>query len=314
MEFITSLSNVSPDADSSIFNVSINTPPWMPQQTADGSYTFFSERFGETFHSRFGAKAEAFLKFAEATRLAERATQPQIALLDVCYGLGYNSAAALETIWRVNPDCRVHLIGLELDASVPQAAVVPPVIEVWSDPVQQVLRAIACTHECHTPHLTASLYIGDARQTIQQAIDAAFQAEAIFFDPFSPKRCPELWTVEFLRRVVACLSPNGTLATYSRSAAVRSALLEAGLQIGTIPLGELHLPHEWSQGTVGAFDSSRLHSLSVMEKEHLQTRAAVPFRDPELRDSSEAIVERHRREQAESQMEATTRWRKRWQV
>jgi tRNA U34 5-methylaminomethyl-2-thiouridine-forming methyltransferase MnmC len=292
----------------------MNTPLWMPQQTADGSYTFFSERFGETFHSRFGAKAEAFVKFAAATHLEERATQPQIALLDVCYGLGYNSAAALEIIWRINPDCQVHLIGLELDASVPQAAVMPPMIEVWSTSVQQVLRAIAHTHECHAPNLTANLYIGDARQTIQRAIDAEFRADAIFFDPFSPKRCPELWTVEFFCQVVACLAPSGALATYSRSAAVRSAMREAGLQIGTIPLGELHLPHEWSQGTVGAFDSSQLHPLSVMEKEHLQTRAAVPFRDPELRDSTGAIVERHRREQAESQMEATTRWRKRWQV
>jgi hypothetical protein len=38
-------------------------------------------------------------------------------------GLGYNTAAALQTIWAVNPNCYVEVIGLELNASVPIAAI-----------------------------------------------------------------------------------------------------------------------------------------------------------------------------------------------
>lgn len=291
-----------------------NSAVWVPQLTQDGSFTFFSEEFGETFHSHQGAREEAFLKFALATDLEKRAQQDCLRLLDVCYGLGYNTAAALETIWKVNPECIVEVYGLELDETVPSSAIAPPLIDAWSPTVQTILKAIALEHHCTTPRIKATLLIGDARQTIEQICQSGFLADAIFFDPFSPRRCPQLWTVEFFTQVACCLTPNGKLATYSRSAAVRKAMLEAGLCIGTIPLGETHLPHEWSSGTVGAFDALSLHPLSQMEREHLQTRASVPYRDPNLRDSTATIVSRHQQEQNFSQLESTSSWRRRWGI
>ncbi|XGV95582.1 MAG: tRNA (5-methylaminomethyl-2-thiouridine)(34)-methyltransferase MnmD [Leptolyngbya sp. BL-A-14] len=291
-----------------------SSSPWIPQPTEDGSFTFFSDEFGEAFHSRQGAKAEAFQKFAQATELAQKAQKASVRLLDVCYGLGYNTAAALETIWAVNPTCHVELYGLELDASVPQAAIAPPLLASWSSTVQAVLQQMALTHACTMPYLTAKLLVGDARQTIQALCQQAFQADAIFFDPFSPRRCPQLWTIEFFTLVARCLAPDGRLATYSRAAAVRSAMHAAGLAIGTIPLGATHLPHEWSQGTIGSFEQQTLPPLAPMEQEHLQTRAAVPYRDPSLSDSAEVILARHQQEQAHSQRESTSSWRRRWNI
>lgn len=292
----------------------LESAPWVPKLTADGSFTFFSQEFGEAFHSHQGAKAEAFLKFSQATDLAEKAKHDRVCLLDVCYGLGYNTAAALEVVWAVNPGCSVQVYGLELDATVPQAAIAPPLLQTWSSKVQTILQEMALQHQCTTPTLSATLLIGDARQTIQQLAEVGFQADAIFFDPFSPRRCPQLWTVEFFRRVAGCLAATGKLATYSRAASVRSAMMAAGLQIGTIPLGKLHLPHEWSQGTVGAWDAATLYSLSQMEQEHLQTRAAIPYRDPNLSDSATVILERHQQEQTNSSLESTSSWRRRWHI
>src|SRR6476469_6067634 len=289
---------------------------WMPQLTEDGSFTFFSEEFNETFHSSQGAKAEAFLKFAKATDLVEKAQQGQVRLLDVCYGLGYNTAAALETIWTANPYCQVEVYGLELDATVPQAAIAPPVIASWSPIVQTILIALAEEHEYKSDRLQSKLLIGDARQTIQALAASQFQADAIFFDPFSPRRCPQLWSVEFFTQVVSCLAPPGKLATYSRSASVRSAMQAAGLCIGTIPLseGEVYESHEWSQGTVGSFKLETLHPLTPMEQEHLQTRAAIPLRDPDLSDRAEMILQRQKDEQSQSQRESTSSWRRRWGI
>lgn len=286
---------------------------WVPRLTNDGSFTFFSEEFGETFHSDQGAREEAFLKFACGTDLAKQAQQDSLRLLDVCYGLGYNTAAALETIWTTNPECQVEVYALELDETVPRAAIAPPLIDAWSPVVQTVLKEIALNHQCTTPRLNATLLIGDARQTIQRC-QQGFQADAILFDPFSPRRCPQLWTVELFTRVACCLTPQGKLATYSRSASVRAAMLEAGLCIGTIPLSEIHLPHEWSQGTVAAMDAHSLHPLSLMEQEHLQTRAAVPYRDFSLCDSTTIILQRHQQEQKHSQRESTSSWRRRWGI
>jgi tRNA U34 5-methylaminomethyl-2-thiouridine-forming methyltransferase MnmC len=287
---------------------------WIPQFTNDGSFTFFSEEFGETFHSEQGARAEAFQKFVQATDLAQKAQNSHLCLLDVCYGLGYNSAAALETIWQLNPNCAVELHGLEIDASVPQAAIAPSLLSGWSAEVQAILQAIALEHRYTTPCLQATLWIGDARQTIHQLVERQVQADAIFLDPFSPRRCPQLWTVEFLTQVTCCLAPTGKLATYSRSAAVRSALQAAGLAIGTLPLAESGSTHEWAQGTVASFDASHLHPLSQLEQEHLQTRAAIPYRDPNLTDDRDTILRRHEHEQQHSPLESTSSWRRRWGI
>jgi tRNA U34 5-methylaminomethyl-2-thiouridine-forming methyltransferase MnmC len=292
----------------------MNSPSWTPQLTDDGSFTFFSEEFGETFHSSQGAKEEAFLKFAKGTDLAQTAQRDAVKLLDVCYGLGYNTAAALEVIWAVNPDCRVELYGLELDATVPQAAIAPPLINSWSLAVQPIFKAMALEHRCTMAHLSATLLIGDARQTMRSLCQSSFQADAIFFDPFSPRRCPQLWTIEFFALVTRCLAPTGKLATYSRSASVRSAMQAAGLHIGTIPLGDTALPHEWSQGTIASFEARSLHPLSPMEQEHLQTRAATPYRDPNLNDSAATILKRHQQEQESCDRESTSSWRRRWGI
>lgn len=279
----------------------------IPEPTADGSYTFFSEDFGEWFHSREGAYAEARKTYVEATHLTERAQSSRLTLLDVCYGLGYNSAAALEAIWQVNPTCQVTLVGLELDGRVPQRAIAQHLTEGWSPPVQTILQSLANDAETCTSTLKARLLLGDARQQIPTLVAQGFQADVIFLDPFSPPHCPELWTVEFLGLVAQCLDPRGHLATYSCAAAVRAALVLAGLHIGPSEA----IGRRWP-GTLASFMSEGLLPLAQQEQEHLATRAAVPYRDPELTDAPAAIWARRQQEQAISSLEPTSRWRKRW--
>ncbi|PMB27647.1 tRNA (5-methylaminomethyl-2-thiouridine)(34)-methyltransferase MnmD [Fischerella thermalis] len=285
-----------------------------PELTADGSFTFFSQEFGEAFHSHYGARQESFLKFVEPTQLALKAKYKSILrLLDVCYGLGYNTAAALQTIWSVNPNCYVEVIGLEINTAVPQSAIAHRLFENWDYEYTNILSQLAYEQKVQTNRLQAMLLIGDARTTVQEVYGLGFQADAIFLDPFSPPQCPQLWTVEFIQQLTLCLQKDGILATYSCAAAVRTALLTAGLQIGsTPPVGRR------SPGTVAASKektanaSLRKFSLSQAEKEHLLTRAAIPYRDPQLKDSAEAILKRRQLEQQASSLEPTSRWRKRW--
>lgn len=279
---------------------------FVPERTADGSYTFFSAEFGERFHSRDGAFQEALKTYVEPTHLPTKALQSHLVLLDVCYGLGYNTAAALETIWRLNPTCHIQWIGLELNPDVPQAAIAQGFLADWSAPVQAVLQQLAFHQRVQTARLDATLLIGDGRQQIQQ-IPASFQADAIFLDPFSPPRCPMLWSVEFLQQVARCLKPDGRLATYSCAAAVRSALQQAGLYLGTLPVPGRRWP-----GTVAGFCADQLPPLCQREIEHLQTKAAVPYRDRTLSASRETILQQRQQAQAQSSLRPTSQWRKRW--
>jgi len=277
------------------------------ESTADGSQTFFSEAFGEWFHSRGGAYQEARTTYVQSTQLVQRALrQGHITILDVCYGLGYNTAAALEGIWAAREDIDIRLVGLELDETVPRAAIAQGLLQDWPDAVQATLQTLAAHHQIQTP-LQGELLIGDARQRVQPLVESNFQADVIFLDPFSPPRCPQLWTVDFLALVARCLHPQGILATYSCAAAVRSALQLAGLRIGSI-----HFPGRRWPSTLATFGDLDLPPLSQQEQEHLATRAAVPYRDPTLQASAKAIQQRRTEEQATSSLHPTGRWRKRW--
>lgn len=278
---------------------------WQSQITADGSVTFFSPEFNETFHSSSGAKQEAEQKFVIPSKLTRMAQQAHpLTILDVCYGLGYNSAAALEAVWAVNPDCQVEVLALELDITVPLAAL--GFLSSYSSQVQEYLTTLANCQEVNTPQLRGRLTIGDARQTSQK-IPKGWQADVIFLDPFSPPKCPQLWTVEFIALLSQLLKPQGKIVTYSCAAAVRKALVMTGLNIASTPSVGRKSP-----GTIASFAALDFPPLTQSETEYLQTRASTPYRDPQLQDDAVTIIKNRKQEQLSSTLEPTKQWQKRW--
>ena len=275
--------------------------------TDDGSATFYSEEFGEWFHNRAGAYTDAQRNYVDAANIPELAKGERLSILDVCYGLGYNTAAALDTIQQVNPDCQVMIRALEINAAVPRDAIANNLTHHWTPATQHILNALATEGHYKSPTLDIQLIIGDARQTLPSIVSSGWQADAILFDPFSPTRCPQLWTVEFFELTAKCLANRGILATYSCAAAVRSAMQLAGLTIGSLPGAGRHWPC-----TIATKDQRPLPALLQQEQEHLQTRAAVPYRDPTLTATAEMIVARRQQEQQQSTLEPTGAWRRRW--
>jgi tRNA U34 5-methylaminomethyl-2-thiouridine-forming methyltransferase MnmC len=293
-----------------------------PVKTGDGSSTFYSETFGEWFHSREGAAQEAQTIYVEAAGLARR-VQLQAAvsraaplkILDICYGLGYNTAAALEAIWAVAEDCPVEVQALEIDIEPAKSALAQRLVQTYSPAVQQLLQDLATDGRATQKRCLAQMLLGDARQQIQPLVAQGWQADVIFLDPFSPPNCPQLWTIEFLGLVAQCLNPNGgTLVTYSCAAAMRTALKLAGLSIGTLQTTARQWP-----GTIACYstnesknESKALPPLSQQEQEHLHTRAAIPYRDPTLQATAADILERRVQEQSASLLMPTKPWRQRW--
>lgn len=278
------------------------------KSTADGSLTFYSHEFSETFHTKYGAKKEAEITYVQGTRLPEKIKEKStIKILDICYGLGFNTAAALDFILSNSSDCQVEIIGLELDERVPLQAIQQNLLNYWQEDIQHLLTELVNNQKVINNKVNLSLIIQDARISLPQIVQQKFKADAIFLDPFSPPKCPQLWTVEFLNLVAQCLDENGIIATYSCSGAVRTALKMAELQIGAnFCVGRR------SPGTVANYGKQVLPPLSQMEIEHLQTRASVPFRDPNLTDTAEQIKQRREKEQSLSTLESTSQWKKRW--
>ena len=179
--------------------------------TEDGSVTFWSETYQETFHSAHGAKHESESKFVIPAKITAKAsTQAQLNVLDVCYGLGYNSAAAIASVLELKKSCTasLHIIALENNLEVPQQAIALGLVNIWQPAIAQILTTVAAVQAIKTENLFLQLLIGDARQTISQVPPK--WADAIFLDPFSPPHCPQLWTAEFIQLLADRLDlPSG---------------------------------------------------------------------------------------------------------
>ena len=115
------------------------------------------------------------------------------------------------------------------------------------------------------------------------------------------------------------LNPQGYLITYSSSAAVRKTLRNLGLEIFTIkPISNER--SFWSQGTVAIAKLEKneikpnfnFEKLSIMEEEHLFTKASIPYRDQHLNSSREDIINKRLDEQLCSNLVPTKKWRKKW--
>ena len=283
------------------------------RRTADGSFSLFSQEFGEGFHSGQGALQEAERKFVQPAGLDRLAPGATMRVLDVCVGTGSNSAALIEHC--IGKGVQLSWWGLELDPEPLRLALGDHGYRrQWTSGTLQQLELL-CSGE--------RMLWGDARERLPQLIDhCSGTLDLVMMDAFSPSRCPQLWTVEFLTGLGKLLSPQGRLLTYCSAAAVRNALRLAGLHLATIegPSGLSKAHRDWSGGTAASRtaieDEPLLRPLSEMEQQHLKTSAAEPYRDPSGRADRATILRQRQVAQAAAlqggAVESTGAWRRRW--
>tara|TARA_Y100001968_G_scaffold326434_1_gene369485 strand:- start:4446 stop:5402 length:957 start_codon:yes stop_codon:yes gene_type:complete len=289
--------------------------------TDDGSLSLKNAKYEESFHSPDGALKEAQEKFLRPAEINRFKKQKQIFILDVCFGLGYNSACLLEELLKT--PIELTWWGLEIDDRPLKIALMNPLYKsTWSKKVLEILNSIQCTNQFVYPEANGKILWGDARKRLKD-IPENLKFDLILHDAFSPNKCPQLWSEEFLYDLSRKLALNGRIITYSSSAAIRGSLRRSGLQINSIKPNE-RTKQIWSSGTLAIHTknfcqeknnspSPNWHPLSKMEEEHLLTVAAVPYRDPSRGGHPQEILKCREREQDKSNLTNSNSWRKRWE-
>ncbi|MCP9926827.1 tRNA (5-methylaminomethyl-2-thiouridine)(34)-methyltransferase MnmD [Cyanobium sp. CH-040] len=305
------------------------TPALRIQSGADGSFSLFSNRFGEGFHGTIGALSEARAKFVRPAQLERFSAGQRLVVVDVGFGLGTNSAALLEAA--SGQGLTLQILGLELDPQpLRQALACAAFRRQWQPGTLAMLWALLERGGWCADGSQARLLWGDARSRVGGLLERhqlAGRCDLVLLDAFSPRRCPELWSLEFLSALARLLRPEGRLLTYCCAAAVRHSLQLAGLQLASIrPPQELGTmaPSQrirpWSFGTaasptalgLGSGPDCPLQPLTTMEIEHLGTRAAQPYRDPSGQAAAAVILAERQLAQAASAAASTSAWRRRW--
>ena len=198
--------------------------------TKDGSITFHNDTYDETYHSLSGAEEEAVKKHAEPACIRELAKKGEIRILDVCFGLGYNSAAAIDIALSENPRCKIFIVGLENDKDIlNEILTLSPAFKCYD----LIKRVVVNNLKLETDNVNIIIKLADARKSILAVKETEF--DVVFHDPFSPKKCPELWTKEFFKEVYLRMKTCGILTTYSCARVVRDNLVNAGFAVSDGP-------------------------------------------------------------------------------
>ena len=286
--------------------------------TKDGSLSLYSCSYEEVFHDKDGALRESIAKYLIPAQIDQFITTKKIVILDVCVGLGYNTGCILEKLFQSNIKIEWH--GLEIDQRPLNLALNETVFQkTWSPKVLHFLNCINKLGKWTEGFNEGNIYWGDARQKIYE-IQNSIKFDLILLDPFSPQKCPELWSEEFISLLTERLSINGRLITYSTAASIRASLKRAGLNIYSI-IPSITDQNKWSSGTVAMkkkieqlpfSENYQFKDLSIREIEHLATRSSIPYRDPTGKGTTREIISTRNIEQSKSQLTNTSSWRKRW--
>ena len=263
--------------------------------TDDGSYSINSKEINnkiETLHTSTGAISESFEKFIKPMKFDYT---KDIAILDICAGLGYNSSAAIDDFLKNASNSNLKIDMVEIShATLACGLLVPSPIkahDITKKAIEEELirqdYATLSLEECEIPeNINIDVYIEDARQTVQKLEDNTY--DAIFLDPFSQNMAPELFSLDFFKEFRRVIKDDGIVATYTSAAPIRAAFIEAGFFIGQGPI------FGRKQGGTLASPNPLMLDTALPKNDEIRialSDVGIPFRDPNLNNTSEYILD-----------------------
>ncbi len=199
--------------------------------TADGTSTLFLEEYDQAMHSDSGAYEESLLKHIYPSGVLDLDADI-INVLDVGFGLGYNTLALIHEFKLKKKQSDLNIISLEKERHL---------IEFMEkikfnderDDIYNFIKQVYRSGKGSIENITLEILFGDGRNFLKKMERIKF--DAVFQDPFSPSKNPEMWSVEYFACIKNLTAETAILTTYSSADQIRRAMLEAGLIIGSGP-------------------------------------------------------------------------------
>ena len=235
-------------------------------KTQDGSIGLYDKNLDEIFHSKFGAKTEAFEKFVEPCLIYK---DKPVKILDICYGIGYNTKCALENFSNI-----IEIDWLEINSELVQKSAEFEYSEKINEIIAQNLVNPNFIH----------FYIDDARKSIQKSNK---KYDIIFHDGFAPYKQSVLWSEDFILKIASLMHKDSIYCTYNHSKPVLNALIKAGLIIGKT------IKNDKTIGTIASFNPNLIkNKYDEIELQELNTKSAITYKDKNLNLSHNEIIKK----------------------
>ena len=197
-------------------------------KTSDGSNTLFSKKYNQHFHNPDdGAVNEALSKHIIPTFKFKK-EQTELNILDICFGLGYNTLSTIYFIQTNNLNKKVNIYSPELDGELIES------LEHFKYPdefnnITHIVKELATKKFYEDEKIKVELFVGDARQYIKKFDDNFF--DIVYQDAFSSEVNMELWTKEYFDDIYRISKQNSIMSTYAIATPIRLSMNEAGFFI-----------------------------------------------------------------------------------
>jgi len=196
-------------------------------QSEDGSYTAYSPEYDEHYHStKDGALNESLKKHIEPA-FALHSAKDHLRLIDICFGLGFNTLLSLYYRDTYYPDTTLEIYSPELDGDLVASLEGFPYPEIF-EPYRNIITDIATLGGYEDERTVITVDIMDARVAMRE-LDGEW--DVCYQDAFSPSVNPLLWTREYFADVARLMGEDGVVTTYSTALATRLALYENGFMV-----------------------------------------------------------------------------------
>ncbi len=203
------------------------------QKTDDGSLTLYDTIFKETFHSKFGARSESEYVFIEQG-LKKFCDFPDLKILEIGFGTGFN---AFLTFLNKPKDQKIFYEAIELFPIEEEQII----LIAKSLHEKEVYLSLATAVWNKEQNISSDFILYKRNEDITKVVfDKQF--DLVYFDAFSPKTQPELWTLNIFQNIHRHLRVGGALVTYASSGIVKQNLRNAGFIVERLP-GPPHKHH-----------------------------------------------------------------------
>ena len=165
--------------------------------TKDGSYSLRSVFFQENFHSLLGALEETKLKFTAPSDL-QRFKGKSLDVLDICFGLGYNSASLYNEL--IKQKSYLNWYALEIDKKPLEYALRNQTFKkLWTPKVKRIFDSLYENEYFEDQFFKCKILWGDAREKIN-IIPTSIKFDLIYLDDFLLKNAHKFGQLNFYLR------------------------------------------------------------------------------------------------------------------
>ena len=198
--------------------------------TNDGSYTLYSEQFEQHYHStKEGALNESLSKHI-IPALTYHKDKEELNILDICFGLGYNTLATIYYVQQNNLNIKLNIYSPEFDLELLQS------IKNFSFPKEfesltNIIDTLSEKLYYEDESCKIEIYNGDARIYLENLYNKNILFDIVYQDAFSSDVNRLLWTQEYFGQIKKVLSDDAIITTYSIATPIRLSIYNNEIKI-----------------------------------------------------------------------------------